>query len=235
MIKNILFDLDGTLLKFDMNEFTKIYFGELAKVLVPYGYAPEHTIAGVWSGIKAMAMSDGSMRNDDTFWKAFEAKLGGDMSAVRATCDNFYKTDFHKVRAITTPQPLAKEAIKIAREKGMKVVLATSPVFPRVGVEARLEWAGLAWDDFDYVTTYETEYASKPNPLFYTLLIEKLGMKKEECLMVGNDEKEDMLACTLAGIDGYLTTDCLLEDKEHPFSGKRGTFAEFVEYLKSLQ
>ncbi|MDD2504058.1 MAG: hypothetical protein PHG58_09485 [Clostridia bacterium] len=33
MLDTILFDLDGTLLPMDMNEFIRIYFGELGKAL----------------------------------------------------------------------------------------------------------------------------------------------------------------------------------------------------------
>lgn len=38
MIKAILFDLDGTVLPMNEEEFTKGYFGLLCKKLVSYGY-----------------------------------------------------------------------------------------------------------------------------------------------------------------------------------------------------
>lgn len=234
MIKNILFDLDGTLLNMDMNEFMKAYFAELVKDLAPYGYETEKLVSAVWAGTKAMAKNDGTMPNIDRFWREFERLLGGDIERVRATCDAFYSGNFNKARGTTKPVPLAKEVLKTARNKGMGVALATSPVFPRTGILSRLEWAGLKESDFDYITVYETEVYSKPNPQYYTALVEKLGWKKEECLMVGNDEKEDMYGCTQAGIEGYLVTDCLLPCKEYPFTGKRGTFAEFARYLETL-
>ena len=37
-IKNVLFDLDGTLLPMDMEEFTNGYFGLLTQKLAPRGY-----------------------------------------------------------------------------------------------------------------------------------------------------------------------------------------------------
>ena len=37
----ILFDLDGTLLPMDQDQFTQYYFGLLAKKLAPYGYNAE--------------------------------------------------------------------------------------------------------------------------------------------------------------------------------------------------
>ena len=41
MIKNILFDLDGTLLPMDMEKFTQGYFKRLVMKAAPHGYEPE--------------------------------------------------------------------------------------------------------------------------------------------------------------------------------------------------
>ena len=54
MIKAILFDLDGTLLPMDQDEFTKGYFKLLAAKLAPYGYEPKTLIDTVWAGTAAM-------------------------------------------------------------------------------------------------------------------------------------------------------------------------------------
>ena len=40
----ILFDLDGTLLPMDQDEFVKAYFSKLAKKLAPLGYEPQKLI-----------------------------------------------------------------------------------------------------------------------------------------------------------------------------------------------
>jgi HAD superfamily hydrolase (TIGR01549 family) len=234
LIKNILFDLDGTLLRMDMDKFMQAYFAELGKELAPYGYEKDALISAVWAGTKAMAKNDGTMPNEERFWQEFERLAGGDIPRVRESCNAFYRGNFHKARKTSEPVPQAREALKTARDKGMGVALATSPVFPRDGILARLEWAGLSPNDFDYISTYETERYSKPDPLYYIAFTERLGWKREECLMVGNDEKEDMYACTQAGIEGYLITDCLIPCKEHPHQGKRGTFEAFVRYLHTL-
>ena len=62
---SVLFDLDGNLLPMDMDNFIKIYFGSLAKYMVPYGYEPESFIAAVWAGTKAMIKNDGTMANEN--------------------------------------------------------------------------------------------------------------------------------------------------------------------------
>ena len=60
MIKAVFFDLDGTLLPMDEDEFIKIYFKLLAKRLMPLGYNPDDLIKVIWGGTNAMFNNDGS-------------------------------------------------------------------------------------------------------------------------------------------------------------------------------
>ena len=47
-LTTVLFDLDGTLLPMDQDEFVKTYFGLLAKKLAPHGYDPKKLVDGIW-------------------------------------------------------------------------------------------------------------------------------------------------------------------------------------------
>ena len=71
MIKHVLFDLDGTLLPMDQNEFVKYYMPLLAKRFVKYGMEPKTLIGTIWKGVEAMVLNDGSTTNEDAFWKCF--------------------------------------------------------------------------------------------------------------------------------------------------------------------
>ena len=71
MIKAILFDLDGTLLPMDQDEFTKGYFKLLAAKLAPYGYEPKTLIDTVWAGTAAMVKNTGAQTNEAAFWERF--------------------------------------------------------------------------------------------------------------------------------------------------------------------
>ena len=53
MIKHVLFDLDGTLLPMDQNEFVKYYMPLLAKRFVKYGMEPKALIGTIWKGVEA--------------------------------------------------------------------------------------------------------------------------------------------------------------------------------------
>ena len=233
-IKAVFFDLDGTLLPMDQHKFTKVYFKLLAMKLAPMGIAPEALIAAVWNGTKAMVKNDGSRSNMETFWASFEAETGLETAVCKPICDDFYPNEFHNARSETKPNPLAAEAVRLAGQKDRTVILATNPLFPMVGQASRLSWLGLKPEDFRFVTSYENSRFCKPNPRYYLELCQQFGLKPEECLMVGNDELEDMYAATSAGMSGYLVTDCMLPSSDHPWEGNRGTFKDLLKFLAAL-
>ncbi len=73
-IKMVMFDLDGTLLPMDMDEFTNGYFKILAKKVAPYGYEMNSLVKAIWHGTAAMVRNDGHCKNEDAFWADFIAK-----------------------------------------------------------------------------------------------------------------------------------------------------------------
>lgn len=238
MLKNhykaIFFDLDGTLLPMDMEEFTKGYFKRLYKKVMHLGITAEAFTDAIWKGTYAMMKNDGSDTNRNVFWKVFEGLTGLEASVVDPICLSFYSNEFDTAIEFTMPNPLAGESVKLAHEKCEKVILSTNPIFPMDGQITRMKWLGLKESDFDLVTCYEKERYCKPNPMFFIELMNRFGLKPEECLVVGNDEREDMFCATKAGMDCYLVTDTMIANKDYPWEGDKGTFAEFVEVLKSL-
>lgn len=230
---SILFDLDGNLLPMDMDAFIKLYFGSLAQYMVPYGYEPESFIAAVWAGTKAMVTNDGTATNEDRFWNAFSDKLGKNILKHKDTIDAFYTGDFNKAKASCWDNPNAKRALKAARSKADRVILATNPLFPPCAVKTRLSWIGLSPEDFDYVTTYDNSHYCKPNPKYYNELSQKLSLSPETTLMIGNDIGEDGAAAK-AGFDVFITTNCILGDTTALQNFRNGTFEELCDYLESL-
>ena len=230
----ILFDLDGTLLPMDMNVFMKEYFKNLCANLSYLGLDAKTLTDCVWAGTAAMVKNDGKRKNGEVFWKTFQSLVKTDLSEAKNTCDEFYTKDFNKVRAATGENPLAKTAVEAARKASPKVVLATNPFFPRVGQLTRISWIGLSEKDFDIITSYESDSYCKPNPMYYISICERLGVEAENCLMIGNDEREDGYAAKAAGLDTYLVTDCLIENEKYPCDCRRGTFSEMCDFLHSL-
>ena len=89
-------------------------------------------------------------------------------------------------------------------------------------------------DDFEFITSYETDSFCKPNPQYFVSICERLGVKPEECLMVGNDEREDMYAASSIGMNCFLVTDCIIPCEEHPWNGEKGTFEDLIRKLENL-
>ena len=114
----------------------------------------------------------------------------------------------------------------------MERVLATAPLFPDIAVRQRIRWAGLEPEDFAYITTYENSHYAKPNPDYYRELLEKLGKKGENCLMVGNDVAEDMIPARCAGMQVFLLTPRMVNRRDLDISQyPRGGFAELKDFL----
>ena len=235
MIKNVLFDLDGTLLPMDMDEFTNGYFKFLVKKAMSSSdrYSPDELIKTIWGGVKAMVMNKGEKCNEDAFWEHFASVYGEDALADRKIFDEFYANDFICAKDFTGYNAEAKQAVEEIKREGYKVVLATNPIFPETATRQRVEWTGMDVSDFEAFTTYENCRYCKPNPEYYTELLVSLDMKPEESLMVGNDVEEDMEAGLKAGMQVFLITDCMINKKNLDIDKyPHGTFNDLLNYLK---
>ena len=234
-IKAVLFDLDGTLLPMDQEEFVKAYLGLLGKRLVPKGYEFEKFTNVMCAGVGAMVKNDGTCTNEERFWKVFTEVFGEKSLEDKPFIDEFYHTEFNKVQAVCGFDPKAKEIITLVKEKGLLPVLATNPLFPHTATENRMRWAGLEPEMFAAYTTYEDCHFCKPNPKYYQELLEKLQLKPEECVMVGNDFDEDIVPTEALGMKTFLLTDCLINKKGADFSKyPQGDFEALKNYLKNL-
>lgn len=230
----VFFDLDGTLLPMDQDVFTKRYFSLLAKKLAPRGYEAEPLIDGIWKGTAAMVKNDGSRSNEEAFWTTFRAIFGGRVDGDYPVFEEFYREDFNAVKASCGFAAEAAETVGWLKERGKTLVLASNPIFPRIAQENRMRWAGLDPADFDYITSYENSRYCKPNPAYYTEICEKLRLSPSDCIMVGNDARED-LAAQKAGLDVFLLTPCLINRENADISlVPHGDFNALSAYLENI-
>ena len=233
-ITTVLFDLDGTLLPMDQDIFVKAYFSRLAKKLAPLGYESQALIKNIWLGTAAMVKNDGCEINEKVFWNCFSEFYGKDVLKDIPVFDEFYRNEFQEARDYCGFNPLAAETVTYIKSLGFNVALATNPIFPAVATESRIRWAGLKPEDFALYTTYENSSYCKPNPKYYLEIVEKLEIAPEECLMVGNDVTEDMIAETL-GMKVFLLTDCMINKEGKDISVyPNGGFKELKEFVATL-
>lgn len=233
-ITTILFDLDGTLLPMDQDVFIKRYFKGIAARLAPHGYAPEKLVETIWTGTAAMIKNDGKKSNEEVFWQTAAALCGEKIRADEPHFDAFYRENFDAVQESCGFDPKAAETVAWLKNAGYKLALATNPVFPAIATQKRVKWAGLDKADFRLITTYENSRYCKPNPAYYQDIVDELGVKAEECLMIGNDVREDMIAETL-GMKVFLLTDCLINRDNKDISVyPHGNFDDLKEFVGKL-
>lgn len=234
-ITTVLFDLDGTLLPMDQDAFTKGYFGLLTQKMAPRGYDPRQLIDAVWAGTAAMVKNDGGQSNETVFWQSFAGLFGEKALADRPLFDEFYGVEFQRAREFCGYQPLAAGTVRAMKAAGVRVALATNPIFPAVGTRTRIRWTGLEPEDFALCTTYENSRYCKPNLNYYRDILAALGCPAKECLMVGNDVAEDMVAGEL-GMQVFLLTDCLINRAGKDLSAyPHGGFEELMTFWAALE
>lgn len=234
-VKYILFDLDGTLLPMDQDVFVRAYFKLLTKKMLPYGYEAKALIDGVWAGTEAMTENDGSRTNEEAFWQRFAEFAGVNAMEDKPVFEEFYRVEFQRAASSCGYNPEAAATVALCRELGYRVVLAVNPLFPLSAMVSRLKWAGVDPAVFERITSYENSSYAKPNPEYYRELLRSLGAAPEECVMVGNDVKEDMAAETL-GVRCFLLTDCLINPDHADVSRwEHGGFPLLQNFLRNLK
>lgn len=234
-ITTILFDLDGTLLPMDNEKFTKEYFKLLCKKLVPLGFEKDKLVSAVWKGTGAMVQNNGSASNYDVFWKTFSDILGEQVQDSKHLFDEFYENEFNNARETCGFNVKSAKLIETIKSKGLRVVLASNPIFPLTAQKARVRWAGVDPDDFEHITAYENCSYCKPNPEYYKEILAKIGVKPDECLMIGNDVDEDMVALSI-GLSVFLLTDNIINLKGMDISAyPHGSFEQLENYIENLK
>lgn len=230
-MKNVLFDLDGTLLAMDQDEFVKKYFKALTEKMSTFGYEPEKLMKTLWTGVYAMVKNPGEKTNEDVFWDTFESVYGKQSNEDKQKFEEFYRNEFQAVGKAVKEKQNVNALFNILKKHEVQPILATAPLFPAIATRSRIGWAGMNPDDFSYISTYENSHSSKPMPAYYEELIRKLSLDPKKCIMIGNDTEEDMIAEKL-GMQVYLVTDYAVNKHNYDVNAwPHGTFEEMLEYL----
>lgn len=233
-ITTILFDLDGTLLPMDQERFMEAYLTVFAQKCRDLDLPVERAVQALNTGFVAMLSNDGSMSNEKRFWQVFSKALGMDVDHRIADFTKFYSNEFTKLKVVANATPISRDIVSEVRSRGYRTVLATTPVFPRPGTMERISWAGMDPDWFELITTYEDFSYAKPNLGYYQEILSHMKVTPHECLMVGNDVSEDLVAREL-GMEVFLVTDHLINRNQDDISGfRQGSLKEFLDYCRTL-
>lgn len=232
-MNTILFDLDGTLLPMDVNAFTESYFIELSYTFKDL-IKGEELGKNIWASTKAMVENVEDRVNEEVFMEDFSKRINGDIEEYQKRFDEFYDTRFLNVKSSVYENEYIKKSVALLKEKGYNLVIATNPLFPRKAILHRIHWAGLKPEDFSYISSYEKNHYCKPQIKFYEEILKDIGKTAEECMMVGNDVQEDLIAGKL-GVKTYLIKDHMLHRTEEDVkTDYEGSYEEFYQYVYNL-
>jgi FMN phosphatase YigB (HAD superfamily) len=231
----ILLDLDDTLLGNDMDVFLQGYFPLLAAhaqaIIDADKFLPE-----LMQATQAMITSnDPELTNREVFWRVFCQRNGLDRDEVEPYFARFYRERFGELKTITERRPEAARIVRWCKDQGLKVVVATNPLFPLDAIEQRLAWAGVPVDEFEFdlVTGYENMHSAKPRGAYYREILSAVGTQADRALMVGDDWYNDIAPATKLG----LYTFWIAAPEEAPPDNQvrpdgRGSLADLFQMLE---
>lgn len=241
----LLFDLDGTLLELDMDEFLPRYLRALAPFMAPVvaPMPPEEFVRHLLAATEAMLARRGgasgpaaSRTNREVFEEVFFARVPVDREAFTAAADRFYAEVFPTLAppaADPGRRAAARAVVAEAVARGWRIALATQPVYPEVAIRERMRWAGVHDFPWDLVTSYEHMHATKPDPAFFREVCHRLGCPPERCWMVGDDPQRDLPARAI-GLRAYWVVPDGTRPPEAPEAADAwGTLRDLRELLSA--
>lgn len=231
----VLFDLDDTLLRNDMEgTFLQHYFALLTEYARPL-IEPRPLMAALMAATEAMQCNQDpeGLTNREAFAAVFAPQIGRPWDELEAFFGRFYDVEFPHLRVHAEAHPDARRAVQASLDAGCQVVIATNPLFPRRAIEHRLAWAGIDDMPFALVTSYENMHTAKPAPAYYAEIVELIGTAAPECLMVGNDLLLDIAPAQQAGMSTFLADRWLTNSDDGVRADWRGSLADLIAWIQA--
>ncbi len=185
----MLFDLDGTLLDIDGEGFLDAYVDALTEWWAPADRAafPQQIMA---ASVPIFA-DHPQATNGEVFRDHLGRLLGMSAAAVADRIARFHHERLASLRFGARPVPHARATVRRCRALGLRMAVATTPIYPPEVVWLRLGWAGLADIPWDLVTHSEVMHTCKPQVGYYHEAAHLLGVASASCCMVGDDPLQD--------------------------------------------
>ena len=236
MSLTLLFDLDNTLLKNDIDTFLSHYLKAFARQVAGH-IDPQLFVQALLAGTQAMGKN---RRPDCTLREVFEAAfyplLGVGPEIFQPLADQFYNQVFPTLRQLTQPDPQAVALVEACKARGYRMAVATNPMFPNHAVSQRLAWANLPSDiyPFEIVASFETFHFAKPQPAFFAELLARMGWPAGPVALVGDDLERDVAAGRRMGLPVFwiAQADLLAPDGPHGPSA-RGGLGDILSWIDS--
>lgn len=234
MITTLLFDLDGTLIGLDTDEFLQQYLqlvGQFVRDIMEPKAFTKHLVDATYTMI---ADTRPDLTNKDKFLEHFLTRINESAEPMLSLFDVFYRERYPELQRCAQPMPGVREVLDYAVENDYQLVVATNSVFPKTAVRERMRWVGIDHYPWAFVASYENMHYAKPQLKYYQEILAAIGKEPQECLMVGNDTLEDMIASKL-GITTFLVEQYAIERPDkHYEPDYRGSFRDLLRLLQDL-
>lgn len=207
MIRNVIFDLYGTLVDIRTDEFSLDFWRKAVQVYAMGGasFTPGELRSSytkyVKRALRRERLKHPTYKHVDidllqVFRRLYADKgLNADMTLLRTTARRFRKDSTQFIRLYDG----VIELLDGLKNAGKRIYLLsnaqesfTIPEMEELGI---LRY-------FDGIMISSEERVSKPQRQFFEKLLNKYALDPKECLMVGNDKNADMLGAKSVGIEG---------------------------------
>lgn len=203
MYKNYIFDFYGTLADIHTDEEKREVWEKMSLFYGYYGasYTPEELKKAYMDQAECRAASTygyetyPEIRIEEVFQKLFAAKgVAADEALVLHTGQFF--------RVLTTEYIRLYKDVTLMLERlrvqGKRIYLLSNAQRIFTEYEMRMLDVDRYFDGIMISSDYGVK---KPDRVFYELLLEKYYLTPEECIMIGNDAKNDIAGAAAAGMD----------------------------------
>jgi len=201
--KAVLFDLGNTLYKYDNKIEVKVFH----RVLLSLGFAKslgDINMARAHAEQEAedldFASLYGKIRGDEYWYRWFSLILKHlaihSDKVARLICSRWFD------HLDCSPFPEVKHVLSKLRQMGLKIGLVTNAYEEEISII--LGKANLDLDIFDVIVGTDTVKKTKPDPEIFRYALNKLEVKPEEALFIGDSIKDDYKGAENMGMKAVL-------------------------------
>lgn len=214
MIKAIIFDIDNTLI--DFVERKKLVIQETVKAMIDAGV--NEKFEGLHKDFSDFYWKTG-IENQKILQKYLKQKFGKVDYRILAYAILAYRK---ASTGLLRPYPGAKSVLISLKNKGIKMAVLSDA--PRL--EAYLRICSVGLDDFfDVIMTKDDTKSLKPRSRGFKMVLKKLNVQPEECIMIGDNLYRDIDGAKKLGMKTVLAKYGFVES--HP-ENKSEVKADFV-------
>ncbi len=239
MYKNYIFDLYGTLVDINTNEWSAYLWKKMQEFYSFYG--AEYTSLELKKEYFRLCEEEEKKLNnfdypeikvENVFKKLFEnkdVKIDMNSCIVAGQFFRIISTKYIKLYDGVT------EILELLKRKNKKVYLLSNA--QQIFTEYEMKHLDI-YKYFDGILFSSDESCRKPSKMFFDAIFERYNLNKKESIMIGNDWITDIEGAKIAGVDSlYLHTnispkDTIIENVQADYISMDGNIVKIKEIIR---